>query len=129
MTTELKSKIKIALENLLQRENEDAFVVFEEINTGKFVQFAGGKYEELLFDLPAQPLEGYELEKAKIILQEYNITFEEVEVFDENGNSAGYQKSFTQTLNNDVDLATELVEKVMGDIYNFNNIELEIIEN
>lgn len=129
MTTELKAKIKTALENLLQRENEDAFVVFEEVNTGKFVQFAGGKYEELLFDLPAQPLEEYELEKAKVVLQPYNITFEEVEVFDENGNAAGKQKSFTQPLNNDVDLATELVEKVMTDIYNFNNIDLEFIEN
>ena len=50
-------RIEAALQALLQRNNEDAFVIFEDKATGKFVQFAGSAEQPLLLDLPLQALD------------------------------------------------------------------------
>ena len=66
-------EITIALTQLLKRGNSDAFVIFTEVNSGKFVQFAGSVNEDLYFSLPANQLNQNELSIAKEKLKEYNI--------------------------------------------------------
>ena len=58
-------EITIALTQLLKRGNSDAFVIFTEVNSGKFVQFAGSVNEDLYFSLPANQLNQNELSIAK----------------------------------------------------------------
>lgn len=131
MNTELKNKIKISLEKLLQRENEDSFVIIEDVKTGKFVQFAGGKYEELLFDIPQQILSKEEKERADTVLNNHSIFYESHPVYDENNSELeiGKEYGFSKKLNNDIDLAVELVEKVMEEVYMIGNISIEFTEN
>jgi hypothetical protein len=131
MNVELKNKIKISLEKLLQRENEDSFVIIEDVKTGKFVQFAGGKYEELLFDIPQQILSKEEKERADKILNDHNIFYESHPVYDDNNSEleVGKQYGFSKKLNNDINLAVELVEKVMKKVYLIENVSIEFTEN
>ena len=69
-------KMRKALKDLLSRENEDAFVIFSDKQTGRFVQFAGSSHENLLLDLPIQSLLKQELKQILYILKQYG-DFEE----------------------------------------------------
>ena len=64
-------KMRKALKDLLSRENEDAFVIFSDEQTGRFVQFAGSSHENLLLDLPIQSLLKQELKQALDMLKKY----------------------------------------------------------
>ena len=66
-----------ALISLLKRPAE-AFVIFEEPKSGKFVQFAGSIEEPLLLDLPIQTLSPAEIEKAKTIFGEMGYSGPEI---------------------------------------------------
>ena len=46
-----QQEIETALSSLLKRQNEDAFVIFEDSVSKKFVQFAGSSTEPLLLDI------------------------------------------------------------------------------
>jgi len=61
-------RIRKTLLALLQRDGTDAFVIFEDERTEKFVQFAGSFSEGLLLDLPFQALTIAERERAEALL-------------------------------------------------------------
>ena len=50
-----------ALKDLLLQNSDDAFVIFSEKVSGKFVQFVGSAHENLALDLPIQTLSENEL--------------------------------------------------------------------
>ncbi|MEL7168717.1 MAG: hypothetical protein AAGN64_05150 [Bacteroidota bacterium] len=56
-----------ALEALLLRDNDDAFVIIEDWPTGKFVQF--GRGPSLVLDLPLASLEPDEIERAQTFFE------------------------------------------------------------
>src|SRR5262245_41738761 len=56
--------ISSALAALRARTNDDAFVIFEDARSRKFVQFAGGVNHPLLLDLPIVGLHPSEVARA-----------------------------------------------------------------
>ena len=120
LTNQQKEEIRSALESLLQKEGLDAFVIIDETNSGKFVQFAVNE-NQLLFDLPTGQLNDNQLDKAKSILAEFEI-FHQVQ-----RNEFGV---FTKEIGGDVDLAIEIVERLIKEVFNIEgNIKLLIEEN
>jgi hypothetical protein len=65
-----RERIEVALKALLQRTNDDAFVIFEEKRSRKFVQFAGSARQDLMLDLPPQTLDQTEDARAEIYFRE-----------------------------------------------------------
>ena len=68
-----EDRITKALLALLKRSNPDAFVIFEEKFSHKFVQFAGSITEPLLFDLPATTLDEEEMARARALFRELGL--------------------------------------------------------
>ena len=128
---ENKNRIRHALTELLTRTNEDSFVIIEEKSSEKFVQFAGGPKEGILFDLPVVTLSSSEFERAKILLQGYNIVLERNDVLDKPGGThIGYHDTFQSDLANNIDLATEIAWRVLKEVYEFkNDFDMVLTEN
>jgi hypothetical protein len=115
-----KRDIRTALNMLLGRQKDDAFVIIEDRKSKKFVQFAGGAGQGLHFDLPSQPLSLEEMNRAKVVLAEYGIQMEEWEVYDRPGGKVvGMQRGFQADLGLDLDQAVEIVWRVLMDVYRF----------
>lgn len=129
-TSELKDPaIRTAIEEMMQKEGPYTFVIFEEPNSGKFVQFAGNKKEELMFDLPSDQMSPPQLEKAKKILAGYGIYHETSPTYSDETETkvVGEMNLFSKRLNNDIDLAVELTSRIMIDVYGFDeNTQLKI---
>lgn len=100
-------KVRKALYALLQRDGEDAFVIFEDQRTQKFVQFAGSASEGLLLDLPFQALTDAERERATVILCGSSTQDDAEGVF------AAFQVPFHQ----DVEAATAATMQVFLNVY------------
>jgi hypothetical protein len=126
-----REAIRIALKKLVERSNEDAFVIIEDNSTKKFVQFAGGKMQDLVFDLPTQTLSSHELVRAKDALARFNIQLEEWNVYDRPGGKVvGTQSGFSKNLGKDVDIATEIAWTTLTEIYRLGQaLDLSIEEN
>ena len=122
-------RIRAELVKLMEKEGPYTFVVFEEPSTGKFVQFAGSKNEELLFDLPSDQLSKEEFDRAKAILATYDITHEISPTYTDATETveAGTLAVFSTHINNDIDLAVELTSRIMMDVFGFDaTVELTI---
>ena len=87
--------VRDALTRLLTRPS-GAFVIIEDPQSGKFVQFAGSKDEPLLLDLPSQTLSPDEMTKAKAVFAEFGYPGPETHLGQEfpGGPRAGEQTSF-----------------------------------
>ena len=115
------SMVSDALYRLLERP-QGAFVVIVEPKSGKFVQFAGSKSEELYFDLPKQYLSQYEIMKTQ-------------EIFTKRGydESQGYESErmhFNVSLDKDINKATELALAIIRQTYELkDDVRLELIEH
>jgi tetratricopeptide (TPR) repeat protein len=116
------SRITKALSALLQRDNADAFIIFEEKETGKFIQFAGSKNEDLLLDLPSQTLSREEMARAKVLFEELGssgpekhamYTDKSLEVI------ARIQTSFNMNFGRDFRRAAEVTLAVFERVYRF----------
>ena len=111
-------QISQALSKLLQRSNEDAFVIFEDTKTKKYVQFAGRTREPLLLNIPFVALTPLELERAKKLFEEYKIKPEETPVSDYKGGPVtGKQSHFYMKLGNDTKRATEITLRIFSEVY------------
>jgi hypothetical protein len=86
---DLRSRMLAALSALKSRDG-DAFVIFEDSASGRFVQFAGSSREPLLLDLPSKGFSPDEAARAKAFFDpmgvqpagkflSYNTTFESPE--------------------------------------------------
>lgn len=123
--------LEAALERLTQRENADAFVIFSDKNTGRFIQFAGSKHENLLLDLPVQTLSAEELKKAADILIEHGITLGVTQLLDKpDGEPTNLQYGFNIDFGNSYKTAASTVHYLMQEIYSLPyDFNLEIEEN
>lgn len=112
--------IRGALTRLLTRPS-GAFVIIEEPNSGKFIQFAGSEKEPLLLDLPSQTLTQDEMKKAVAVFSELGHQGPETYQTQDypGGPPAGEQMSFVVTFGKDVDKATELAVAVLQRVYGF----------
>jgi hypothetical protein len=115
----------------LKRQNEQAFVIFEEKTSGKFVQFAGSSREGLFLDLPSQTLDESEMARAKAYFLELGVQAEEYDVFDRpGGRPVGRQCSFQKDFGRDVRAAASVVSEVFRRVYRFHpDVELVVKEN
>lgn len=117
-----QSRIVDALSALLQRRNKDAFVIFEEKRSGKYVQFAGSANEDLLLDLPSQTLTEEEMKRAEVLFRGLGIPGPETyEMYtDESMETvAGTQTSFHMGLGRDVVRAAEVTLAIFERVYQF----------
>jgi hypothetical protein len=113
-----QEQIHDALQRLLQRRNDNAFLIIEEPKTRKFVQFAGSASEGLAFDLPSQTLSAEELSRAKRALATIGIRFDEWDVYDKPGGTVvGKQSGFSKSLGRDLAEATKLTLMIFIEVY------------
>jgi len=125
-------EITIALTQLLKRGNSDAFVIFTEVNSGNFVQFAGSVNEDLYFSLPANQLNQNELSIAKEKLKEYNIHLSSSPMYTDETmeHSAGTMDEFSKRIGRDVENGANLAITVLTEIFELDeDIQLKIEEN
>ena len=108
-----------ALEGVMQRTNEDAFVIFEDKATEKFVQFAGGKGQSLLMDLPLRPLTPEEAERAKAFFSSLGVEAPE-----------GDFPSYSVDFGSDAPKAADAALRVFREVYALDDgFELGVEEN
>jgi len=125
-----EDRIKAALQRLLARTNTDAFLIIEEPSTKKYVQFASGDVDALMFDLPAIALSADELERAKTVLMQYGIEATEMEMTNPDGTPAEPMLTFNSELGHNIERATELSTRVLMEVYQFSpDTDFQLIEN
>jgi hypothetical protein len=113
-----RTRILHALQSLIQSEDEQAFVIFEEKRTGKFVQFAGSIHQELFLDLPFETLDEDQVQRAESYFGELGVRQEESDLLDgPEGHKVGRQRSFQMTLGRDAEVATNITEQVFARVY------------
>jgi hypothetical protein len=125
-------KIRIALTQLIKKENSDAFVIFTDVNSGKFVQFAGSVNEDLYFSLPASQLNQNELSIAKEKLKKYNIHLNSFPMYtDETMEySLGTMEEFSKSIGRDVEIGVKITITILTEIFELEgDIQLIIEEN
>jgi hypothetical protein len=120
-----------ALERLLRRHNRDAYVVFENRGTGKFVQFACGPRHTLVLDLPHGALTEEELSRAADLFQSPGVSARE----DNQAKKPWWRRLFeTRTfqidLGTDPERVADLVLGVFERVYRAEErLDLDIEEN
>jgi hypothetical protein len=106
-----KDIFKRSILELQKIDSESAYLVFADKNSEKFVQFAGGKNQKLIFDLPRLALNESEFEKAKYIASEFHIQSSE--------------SGFSQEI--EIDDAVELTYLIFLEVYNLDkNFAMEV---
>lgn len=114
----MKERIKHALQTIMQNKGDDWFIIIEEPEQEKFVQFAFDEGEGLIFDLPFQALNKTELAKARKLMAEFSITPEAQPAFDQHsGKEIGKQESFNAQVGGDLELAINLSYRVFVEVY------------
>jgi hypothetical protein len=109
--------VEEALDRLLGR-GEGAFVVFEDLASGKFVQFSGSIDEPLLLDLPLQELSDVELGRAEILFRDLGVDYREWPVLDgPGGQVAGTQGGFQLELGQDTKRGAGLTLRIFAEVF------------
>jgi hypothetical protein len=111
--------VSAALAALLQRTNDDCFVILKEQQTGKFVQFATG-HSGLLLDLPAVALDKNEWGRAEhYFLDEHGVTPYTSEQYSDAAMtiSTGLWMTIYMELRQDVRKATRIALDVFDQVY------------
>jgi hypothetical protein len=114
-------KIEVALAALLQRpNNEDAYVIFEEKISRKFVQFARPAHKSLILDLPSQTLDDIETTRANVYFGELGIKAVDEPVFDgPGGEVVGRQRTIQMMFDRDYSTAARVASEVFRRIFRF----------
>lgn len=106
------SDFKPALERLIEQPSPGAFLIFTEVETGRFVQFAQSPEQGIQFDFPVDPLTESEISRASQYLIQLGAEFKSWQVGPDN------MQAFSKFLQHDVDaaalFATTVFEKVLG---------------
>ena len=84
----------------------------------KFVQFAWGEAEGIIFNLPSQALDKEELELASKKLKKYGIEYESWPLYDAAGERVVDEHGgFNKNLGNDIALAQKLARLMLYEVY------------
>lgn len=119
-----------ALKELITRTNADAFAIFTERGTGKFVQFAGGRDQPLILDLPKAELTETESDSALRLLRQYAEQVERKRVVHRPGVLMVGKHGLDLVLDKDVDKASRIAIEVFREVFQLQgDIDLEITEN
>ena len=112
-------RIEAALQALLQPTNEDAFVIFEDRATGKFVQFTGSAEEPLLLDLPLQALDTAERQRAQDLFRTFSLPgATAADLYDKPGGTiVGQQVSYQLECGKDCTHAAETAMRIFEVVY------------
>ncbi len=126
-------EIAQALNRMLQRANEDAFVIFEERSNRKFVQFAGSANSPLLLDLPSQTLSPQEMQRAVALFSSFGSVGPDIHNLYTDPTCkviADQQVSFNLDLGKDIQLAAHIALTVFQQVYRCpTDFQLVIAEN
>lgn len=118
----MKKRIESAIRLILENIGEGWFIILEEPDTEKFVQFAYDEDTGLIFDLPFQALDEDELVRARQVLGEVGVGDEVASIFDSpDGEAVGEQRSFNSMVGSDVEQAVDLVHRVFTYVYGFDD--------
>jgi hypothetical protein len=118
----MKKRVESAIRLILENIGEGWFIILEEPETEKFVQFAYDEGSGLVFDLPFQALDEDELARARQVLGEVGVGDEVASIFDSpDGEAVGEQRSFNSMVGKDVDRAVDLVYRVFTYVYGFDD--------
>lgn len=113
--TDPRTVIEEALVRLQGRDGGDSFVIFEDRPSGKFVQFAGGRGQPLLLDLPLVALDGSERERAAAF-------------FESLGVQAG-PMAYDLVLADDVVRAADVAVDILRGVFRLTEVDLRVEEN
>lgn len=114
----MQERIRSALLTILQNNGDDWFIIIEEPEHEKFVQFAFDEPTGLFFDLPFQALTKDELEKARSLFARLAIDSQKVPVLDQpGGKEIGQQESFNHHVGRDIDMAVNFAYSVFREVY------------
>ncbi|EKD84417.1 MAG: hypothetical protein ACD_39C00061G0001 [uncultured bacterium] len=118
----MKKRVESAIRLILENIGEGWFIILEEPDTEKFVQFAYDEDTGLIFDLPFQALDEDELVRARQVLGEAGVGDEVASIFDSpDGEAIGEQRSFNSMVGSDVEQAVDLVHRVFTYVYGFDD--------
>ena len=117
-------RIANSLSALILRTNDDRFVIFEDQETEKFVQFSHLADRRLIPNLPENPLDGPAMARATAYFMQHDISPDTYEAV-----PSGTHTSFNMDLRRDVQRATRIVFDVFEEIYLLPDFELIIREN
>lgn len=118
----MKKRVESAIRLILENIGEGWFIILEEPDTEKFVQFAYDEDTGLIFDLPFQALDEDELVRARQVLGEVGVGDEVASIFDSpDGEAVGEQRSFNSMVGSDVEQAVDLVHRVFTYVYGFDD--------
>jgi len=122
-------QIQRALRNLLQRGGEDAFVIIEEPESGKFVQFGGAP--GLWLDLPCAALDEEEADRAYKVFNELGVEAPcEYHASDSKAGMVRHGASFRLNLGDNVRAATSTALAILRLVYLIpEDTALSIVEN
>jgi hypothetical protein len=125
------ARIQAALAALLERHNEDSFVIFEEKASAKFVQFARAQHGSLLLDLPSQTLNAAETARAQAFFLDLGVRATVEAALDRpGGRVVGRQRAFQMRFGQDVGRAADVTAAVFDRVYRFPlDFELVVTEN
>lgn len=120
-----------ALKRLQTRTNDDAFVIFEDRASQKFVQFAGSQQEPLYLDLPHQALSEEERARAEKLFHNLGTESITYPLYDKPGGQiVGSQSVFSLVLGSDVERAAELTARIFAEVFVLpDGFDLAIEEN
>lgn len=120
-----------SLTELLGAQDNDSFVIFEEANSGKFVQFSGSSVDPLLLDLPAQTLDAEEMQRATSLFSQLGYAGPEThQVFTDESCAvpAGSQVSFDVQFERDANRAADFTLSIFESVYGFpENFDLNVV--
>ncbi len=115
----VEARLEHALQQLLARTNDDAFVIVEDVTTEKYVQFGAG--ESLILDLPLVALKGQEQQRASLAFARLGVSQPEE-----------YDKDFFVLrcdFGRDCQRAAKEALRVFADVYQLPNPRFNLREN
>ena len=125
-----RSVIVKALSDLLNRENDDAFLILEDRATKKFVQFIPWAPDKLYMDLPYQTLSEAEFHKAVQCLRPLGVSETTHQVVQDPENPHAAEQFSFNTVFDQIDDAVDMIELVFTKIYGFApDFDLNVIEH
>jgi len=108
-----REEVLRALHDLISRTNEDAFVLFEVLHIGQFVQIAYND-KELYFSLPAEQLSDEQNAVAEKIFSASPVQLKKLQL---QGDGPETMMEYQAFLGKDVEVATDLVCLVLRRLY------------
>ncbi len=124
----MRSTIEEALRRLLNRSNEDTFVIFSRASGKEYIQFALDD-QGLFLDLPVIPLDNLQRARAKAFFDRLGVSLASTLLHDPGGLPAGSLQFYRVDFGQDVQQAASTAVGVFREVYALDDFQLEVEEN